>query len=84
MNLLVRLRSGWNALKLLRVVLGSLILSSAILSRDGSGIAIGLLFTLLSLFTDGVCCAGGACSTAMPGQKNKNEEIEYEELDTKK
>lgn len=84
MNLKQRLLSGWTALKFVRVGLGSLILYSAIESGQVAGIVLGTLFTAISLLTDGVCCAGGACYT--PHKKNNSSTsstIEYEELGTK-
>ena len=85
MNLIYRLKSGWTALKFVRVGLGGLILYSSIESGQVSGIVIGALFTVIALLTDGVCCAGGSCYTG-PVQKNNSlshENTEYEELGTK-
>jgi len=84
MNLVYRLKSGWTALKFVRVGLGGLILYSSIESGQVSGVIVGGLFTLISLFTDGVCCVGGGCYA--PVKKNdpsKNENIDYEELGAK-
>ena len=84
MNLAYRLKSGWTALKFVRVGLGDLILYSSIESGQVSGIILGGLFTIISLLTDGVCCAGGGCYTT--GKKNdpsQNENIDYEELGSK-
>jgi hypothetical protein len=84
MNLAYRLKSGWTALKFVRVGLGSLILYSSIESDQVSGIILGGLFTIISLFTDGVCCAGGSCyTTAKKNNSSTPENIEYEELGTK-
>lgn len=84
MNLKYRLKSGWTALKFVRVGLGGLILYSAIGSGQLSGIILGGLFTVFALFTDGVCCAGGACYT--PVNKNDTSTLsntDYEELGSK-
>lgn len=84
MNLIYRLKSGWTALKFVRVGLGSLILYSSIDTGQVSGIVLGGLFTIFSLFTDGVCCAGNSCYT--PIKKNNSSKpstIDYEELGTK-
>ena len=84
MNLIDRLKSGWTALKFVKVGLGSLILYSSIESGQVSGMVVGGLFTIFSLFTDGVCCAGGGCYS--PVKKNNASTpstIEYEELGTK-
>ena len=84
MNLIKKLKSGWTLLKFIRVGLGSLILYSSIQNGHVAGIIAGGLFTIISLFTDGVCCAGSACYT--PNKKNNSSTpstIEYEELGTK-
>lgn len=84
MNLIHRLRSGWTTLKFVRVGLGSLILYSSIESGQVAGIVAGSLFTAISLFTDGVCCAGGSCySSVKKNNSSTPSTIEYEELGTK-
>lgn len=84
MTLIDRLKSGWTSLKIIRVALGVLILSSSISSGEISGIILGSVFTLFSLFTDGVCCAGGSCYTTVKKNNSKTtENIEYEELGAK-
>jgi len=86
MQLLSRISSGWTALKFIRVILGVLILYSSVREGHTGGIVLGLLFTLIALFTDGVCCAAGNCY-APANQKNNqsiNEEVEYKELGSEK
>jgi len=63
MKLIHRVKTGWTTLKFLRVGLGSLILYSSIESGQVAGMILGGLFTIISLFTDGVCCVGGSCYT---------------------
>jgi hypothetical protein len=73
--------SGWNLSKIIRVGLGLLILISSIMEKHSFGIIAGGLYTFLSLVSDGSCCynAPGAV------QKNfKTEDIQYEEVGTKK
>lgn len=85
MNLITRLKSGWTALKFIRVGLGSLILYSSAESGQIAGMVLGGLFTLAALFTDGVCCVGGSCYA--PPKKNVSpiqENVEYEELGSEK
>lgn len=65
MNLINKLCTAWTALKFVRVGLGSLILYSAIEDGQVPGIALGGFFTVFSLFTDGVCCAGGGYYTTI-------------------
>lgn len=84
MTITERIKSGWTGLKFLRVGLGGLILFSSIESGHTAGIVLGAFFTLFSLITDGVCCAGGSCYTPM--KKNNStvtENIDYEELGNK-
>ena len=85
MSFLKRLKSGWNLLKFIRVGLGSLILYSSVQNGHFAGMIVGGLFTIISLLTDGVCCAGpGRCHN--PVNKNissSDEKIEYEELGSK-
>ncbi len=84
MALIDRLKSGWTALKFIRVTLGILILSSSIGAGEVSGIILGAIFTVFSLFTDGVCCAGGSCYTPVKrNNSDKPENIDYEELGSK-
>ena len=84
MNLIGRLKSGWTPLKFIRVGLGGLILYSSVESGNVPGMIVGGLFTLLFLFTDGVCCASGSCYTPA-GKKDSStaSTIDYEELGTK-
>jgi len=79
MNLIHRLKSGWTALKFLKVGLGSLILYSSVESGEVSGIILGCLFLTFSLFTDGVCC-GAACSYRPVNKINSStiENTDYE------
>ncbi len=84
MNFVHRLKNGWTALKFLRVGVGSLILYSSIQSGQVPGMVAGGLFTLMSLFTDGVCCTGGNCSTTVKKNNSSTPStIEYEELGIK-
>ena len=85
MQLIARLRSGWTSLKLIRVILGVLILYSSISEGHIGGMLLGVLFTGIALFTDGVCCAAGNCYTPVnKTTQTKSDEIEYEELGAKK
>jgi hypothetical protein len=84
MNFVHKLKSGWTALKFVRVGLGGLILYSSIESGQLPGIFLGGLFTVISLFTDGVCCGGSGCYA--PVKKNNYstpENIDYEKLGSK-
>lgn len=81
MNLIYRLKTGWTSLKFVRVGLGGLILYSSAESGQVTGIIVGGIFTLFSLFSDGACCAGGACYTNVNKKSTtETENIDYEEL----
>lgn len=83
MQLIDRLKSGWTPLKFLRVGLGGLILYSSFEPVQVTGIVVGVVFTGISLFTDGVCCAGAACSSPVKKEAPATiENTEYEELGT--
>ena len=75
MEWIIRLKSGWNALKVLRVALGIIILAGGIENREAGNIVFGSFFLLLALFTDGVCCGSGSCS--IPPRKNTAEIKSY-------
>lgn len=77
-----RLKSGWNALKVLRVALGVVILVGGVQAKDTANILFGTFFLGLALFTDGVCCGGGSCY--VPPRKVNTETKQHEELDTQK
>jgi hypothetical protein len=82
MNLINKLCTGWTALKFVRVGLGSLILYTSIENGLLPGIVLGGLFTVISLFTAGVCCPGSGYYTTIkkmrgcfghtPQEKNAN------------
>lgn len=81
MLLFERLQSGWTGLKVLRIILGGLILYSSISEGHVTGVVLGGLFILISLFTNGVCCSGAGCQLPVkndPSQRPEN--TEYEEL----
>lgn len=81
MTITERVKNGWTLLKFIRLALGLLVLVSALLENNVPGIVLGGLFTAIALLTDGVCCAGGACSTSISKtNKSQTENIEYEEL----
>lgn len=83
MSIIDRIKSGWTTLKFVRVGLGSLILYSSIESGQVPGILVGGIFTLFSLLTDGVCCAGGCYTPASKTDLSKTRDIECEELGVK-
>lgn len=83
MRIIERIKSGWTTLKFVRVGLGSLILYSSIESGQVPGIIVGGIFTVFSLLTDGVCCAGACYTPVSKADLSKKGDIEYEELGAK-
>lgn len=82
MYALEKLKSGWTLLKFIRVTLGVLILYSSIKEGHLLGMIAGGLFTVISLFTDGVCFGAAGCGTPAPPKTDAKtlENIDYEEL----
>jgi hypothetical protein len=73
------LTSNWNFFRIIRLILGLIILIQGIVILDTISILLGVVFIGLALFSAG--CAGGACYTPMNrSQKNSSENIEYEEV----
>lgn len=71
-------------LKVIRVGLGGLILSSSAGTGHVAGMVLGGMFTIFALFTDGVCCTAGGCTAPVPKNNTSSiENTEYEELGTK-
>ena len=74
--------TGWNSIKIFRVLAGVLIVSSGISERFTPLILLGAVFFIFALVTPGVCCG----MYSPPGRINKSSdsnEVEYEELGTK-
>ena len=74
--------SGWNFIKIIRVVAGVFILISGIGGNNVTFILLGSVFLLFSLITAGTCCT---MHIPAPGQKTSAgiTDTEYEELGTK-
>lgn len=73
------LTSNWNFFRIIRFILGLIILIQGIVVLDTISILLGLVFTGLALFSAG--CAGGACYTpTVRSNKQTVENIEYEEV----
>lgn len=59
-----RLLTNWTFQRAVYVILGALILTQSIISRQWFGIALGGYFTAMGLFAFG--CAAGNCSVQIP------------------
>ncbi len=74
--------SNWNLFRILRFVLGIVIMIQAIYSHNYTFGIIGLLFSVMSVFNIG--CCGGTCTTNNFSKSNEPEDITYEEVDSTK
>lgn len=71
---------GWNFMRIIRLVLGIVIIVQGIQAQQWMLVALGGLFTLMPLFNIGCCCAA-ECNTTYSTSKAKNtEDITYEEV----
>ena len=73
------LLNNWNFFRLLRLILGVIIIAQSIYSKDWQMSIVGSLFTGLALFNIG-CCGAGGCYTSNKSSENNNKEIKYEEV----
>ncbi|MBW7869098.1 MAG: hypothetical protein H3C31_12315 [Brumimicrobium sp.] len=74
-----KLVTGWNFMRVFRLLLGIFILIEGIRSQENAVLLFGGLFTLMPLFNIG-CCGPAGCSTPISKDSNLNKEIEYEEI----
>ena len=74
-----RILSQWNFARIVRLVLGGVIIAQGVMVHDwGLGI-MGSLFASMALF--GFGCAGGACATPIKKSNNKSiQDVEFEEV----
>jgi hypothetical protein len=73
------LTSNWNFFRIIRLILGLIILIQGIVVFDTISIIMGVVFTGLALFSAG--CAGGACYVPTnSSSKSKLNDVEYEEV----
>lgn len=71
---------GWNFMRIIRLVLGIVIIVQGIQAQQWMLVALGGLFTLMPLFNIG-CCGAAGCNTTYSTSKAKNtEDITYEEV----
>lgn len=73
------LLNNWNLFRILRLILGIIIIFQSIYSKDWQMFIVGFLFAGLALFNIG-CCGANGCYTSTNLPKNNNKEINYEEV----
>ena len=71
--------TNWSFPRFLRLILGFVILTEAIISRDLTIGFAGLFFTLMPIFNIG-CCGSGSCCTQPENNIASENEISYEEV----
>jgi hypothetical protein len=68
-NLIVRLKSPWDFMRLLRLGLGVLLIAQTFRHMDYMALSLGGILLLQAVFNAG-CCGTSGCSTA-PGPKRE-------------
>jgi hypothetical protein len=75
-----RIFKNWSFFRVLRLLMGLLILAQAIVSRDFLFGLAGVLFTLMPLLNQGCCSSQSQCYINT-NNKSSRKEIKYEEVD---
>ncbi len=71
--------TNWTFFRMLRLILGIVILVQGISTKDVSIGFVGLLFTMMPLFNIG-CCGAGACNSPTKNVIDSKKEVTYEEV----
>lgn len=74
-----RILSNWTLPRILRVIIGIVIIGMAISRADIASGIIGAIFTGMSVLNIG-CCGSGACYTPVKNSKKGSKDISYEEV----
>lgn len=78
------LLQGWNFMRILRLILGVIILIQGIVVAEVLTIILGVLFAGMAVANIGCCGANGCAVNPGNSIKNKTKEISYEEVDSVK
>lgn len=70
---------NWNFMRIIRLLLGVVIIVQGFQSNDWIFVGLGALFTLMPLLNIG-CCGTSACNIPNPKNKNKAEDVIYQEV----
>ena len=74
-----RIINNWTLPRILRVIIGMVIIGEAVSRAEViTGIA-GAIFTGMGIFNIG-CCGSGACYTPVRNSKKNSKDISYEEV----
>ncbi len=74
---------GWNVMRVVRLVVGCIIVLQGIFAKDSVLIILGIVFGGMAL-ANFSCCGVGGCTVNVNKTINKNEDINYEEVGPKK
>ena len=75
--------SNWNLMRIIRLILGIVIIVQGFQAHQWMFVALGGLFTLMPLFNVG-CCSTVGCGTNYSQRKSTGtEDITYEEVKSK-
>lgn len=78
------LLTGWNAMRVLRLVLGVIVIVQGIYNGEALYFGLGGLLVLMALANAG-CCGTGSCAVdTKKTNATEEKEIVYEEVDTTK
>ena len=72
---------GWNFMRIVRLVLGIIIIVQGAMAREAITVILGLLFAGMAVANIGCCGANGCAVSPRSSIKNKTKEISYEEVD---
>ncbi len=74
---------GWNVMRVVRIVVGCIIILQGVFAKDSVLIILGIVFSGIAL-ANVSCCGVGGCAVKTNAEINKNEDISYEEVGPKK
>jgi len=77
-NMKMRMFSNWNIMRIVRLLLGGVILTQAIANHDLWVGIMAALFMLMPIFNIGCCTS--ACNIKQPNRPNKSDDIVFEEI----
>lgn len=70
---------NWNTMRIIRLVIGILIVVQGFQTHQWAMLGLGILFTLMPLLNIGGCSNNG-CKTRRTSKPHQTEEIQYEEV----
>lgn len=74
-----KIMKSWNLMRVIRLVLGVIIIFQGIYTKDYAIALLGTIFTLMPIFNVG-CCANNACFQSRNSKDQSNEKIVFEEV----